>query len=110
VSEEIKDRFERFWDAYPKKVGKRDALLTFAMIDPDETLLARMLATIKAFSYTDNWQLEGGRYVPLAKNWLGGEHWEDEPPKTGINQTTDAEFAEFWEAACKRPFRTRREE
>ena len=113
VSEKTKEQFERFWSAYPKKVGRREALDAFCRIAPDEALLSRMIDTLRSFSESKQWRLEDGRYVPHPKRWLEGEHWTDEVGKTEETesfQRCDAEMAEYWEIAMNKPFRTHRED
>jgi hypothetical protein len=113
VSEKTREQFDRFWSAYPRKVGRRDAFLEFCRIAPDEELLARMLRTVKAFSESERWRMEGGRYVPNPKKWLEGEHWTDELDKTETAQGfqhSDAEMDLFFERALNKPFRTHRED
>ena len=40
--------FDRFWVAYPKKVGKEKARRAFEKLHPTEDLLGQMLEAIKA--------------------------------------------------------------
>ena len=71
--------FAAFWDAYPRKVDKPDARDVFAKIDPDETLLAKMIAAISRARAGDEWREEGGKYIPYPAKWLRRRRWEDEP-------------------------------
>jgi hypothetical protein len=112
-SEKAREQFERFWSAYPKKVGKREALDAFCRIAPDEALLSRMIDTLSLFSKSKQWTMEDGRYVPHPKKWLEGEHWTDELDKTETAQGfqhSDAEMDLFFERALNKPFRTHRED
>jgi hypothetical protein len=70
--------FEQFWSAYPRKMGKQDALKVFEKLAPDSTLLDLMLVALRAQSQLDQWQREGGKYIPHAATWLRGRRWEDE--------------------------------
>lgn len=75
------ERFDRFWMAYPRKENKQKALAAYLKLHPDETTLAAMLAAIERQKASDQWQEDGGRYIPHPTTWLNGRRWEDEPPK-----------------------------
>jgi hypothetical protein len=71
--------FQQFWDAYPRKVGKGDALKSWRRIKPSAGLLAKMIAAVRRTRETEeSWQREGGRFIPKAATWLNQERWEDE--------------------------------
>ena len=80
-------RFEVFWKAYPKKKSKGQAEKVFAKINPDEQLLATMLATIERAKKSEDWQKEGGQYIPYPATWLSAKGWEDEIQKGGQSGT-----------------------
>lgn len=69
--------FARFWAAYPRKEGKKDAREAFAGVHVDTDVLLQALERQKR---SDRWKKDGGRYVPSAASWLRGARWEDEPP------------------------------
>ena len=79
------DRFERFWKAYPKKVGKDAAKRAFGKRKPDETMLIAMLDAIVWQSRSEAWVKEGGAYIPNPATWLNQGRWQDEPG----NRSTD---------------------
>lgn len=70
--------FERFWQAYPKRKSRADAEKAFAKVNPDEQLLAVMLAAIAKAKTQADWQREGGKFVPYPASWLNGKRWLDE--------------------------------
>ena len=74
------DAFGRFWAAYPRKEGKKDAKEAFSKVTVDTDVLLQALDRQKR---SDRWKKEGGRYVPNAAAWLRGARWEDEPPPSG---------------------------
>lgn len=70
--------FERFWQIYPRKIAKADALKRWKLINPTEELVT---AIVKAVSS----QIEAGmlntteiRYCPHPTTWLNQHRWEDE--------------------------------
>lgn len=71
-------KFDRFWSAYPKKVGKKDAQGVFSKLKPTETLFSRMLEVIEKQKQSEQWKREGGRYIPNPATWLRQGRWDDE--------------------------------
>lgn len=74
---EIRDRFERFWASYPRKVGKGAAWRIWAKLRPDDALLTRMLAAVTEQRQSPQWRKDGGQYVPHPSTWLNQERWSD---------------------------------
>ena len=75
----VQEAFERFWTAYPRKVGKGRAEKLFVRLKPDHRLLDTMLTAIKQAKGSEQWQRDQGRYIPNPSTWLGQRRWEDEP-------------------------------
>ena len=71
-------RFDRFWKAYPKKVGKGAAEKSFAKYKPDDALTDTMIRSVEAHKHTTQWQRDGGQYIPNPATWLNQRRWEDE--------------------------------
>lgn len=69
--------FASFWSAYPKKVAKPAALKAFKSAKVKGEELAAMLADIAARAASDDWQKEGGKYVPNPATYLNQRRWED---------------------------------
>lgn len=78
------DAFDRFWAAYPLKVGKKKARDAFAKVKVSVDVL---LAALERQKKTEAWTKDGGKYIPHPTTWLNGERWEDEvkaaPPPGG---------------------------
>ena len=70
--------FDRFWEAYPRHVGKDPARKAFAKLKPDEALCKTMLTAIQRQKQSDQWQSDGGRYIPHPATWLNQHRWKDE--------------------------------
>jgi hypothetical protein len=70
--------FSQFWNTYPKKKSKGQAEKAFSNINPDEQLLATMIAKIEQAKKSEDWLKEGGRYIPHPATWLNSKCWEDE--------------------------------
>jgi hypothetical protein len=72
------EAFQTFWNAYPKKVCKAQAVKVFHKINPDTVLLEQILQAIEAQSRTEQWSKDGGQFIPNPAAWLNGRRWEDE--------------------------------
>lgn len=72
-------RFDAFWAAYPKKVGKSDALKAFTRLKVSDALLDTMLTAIQQQRASPQWTKDGGQYIPNPATWLRQGRWEDEP-------------------------------
>lgn len=88
----LQRRFEMFWKAYPKKVGKGAAEKAFAKAKPDDALTEKMLSAVEAAKRSSQWRKDGGQYIPNPATWLNQKRWEDElPEEAQITQPTLAE-------------------
>ena len=74
----IEELFLIFWKAYPKKVGKQDALKAFKKVNPSRELTEQMVSVIKEAEKTEQWTKENGRYIPNPSTWLNQGRWEDD--------------------------------
>ncbi len=67
--------FEKFWSAYPKKVGKGSAKKAFSRVKvPVETLLT----AVERQKCSVQWSKDNGQYIPNPATWLNQGRWEDE--------------------------------
>lgn len=84
----LEQRFDEFWAAYPKKVGKKAALASWKKVKPDTELFDKIMTAIGRAKATWQWQRENGRYIPNPKTWLNEGRWDDEyeeGPTNGLN-------------------------
>ena len=76
MTAELQDRFDRFYGAYPRKTGRKEAGAVFARLQPDETQLTEMLAALErekvAGKHADR------QYIKHPATWLNKGCWEDE--------------------------------
>ncbi len=70
--------FDRFWEKYPKRKSKGQAMTAWKIIEPDEQLVEAMISKIKRAKTSDAWVKEGGRFIPHPATWLNAMGWEDE--------------------------------
>jgi len=75
------DGFDHFWQKYPNKVAKANALKVWKKMKPDGSLLAKILASLEVAKNSDGWKKDDGRFIPHPTTWLNGRRWEDEIAK-----------------------------
>jgi hypothetical protein len=74
-----KTPFEEFWSAYPRKVGKDDALKAWNKLKPTKELLGLALTALSWQCLQETWRKDGGQFVPYPATWLNRGSWKDEP-------------------------------
>lgn len=70
--------FAVFWDVYPRRRGKADALKAWKALKPDAELVERILASVERARASPDWRKEGGKFIPYPATWLRRHGWEDE--------------------------------
>jgi len=81
-------QFEFFWNAYPKKAGKPEALKSWLKLKPDDELVDRIISGAKGYAkYCQMKQTEQG-FIKNAQGWLNGRRWEDVLALPDISQKT----------------------
>ncbi len=76
VKKTFPEGFETFWEAYPKKVAKADALKVWEKLKPDDDLLRQISDALSWQTKSELWQIK--KYIPNPDKWLRGRRWEDE--------------------------------
>jgi hypothetical protein len=72
------DEFEVFWNAYPRRIGKGDALKAWMKRNGSLPGLDVVLKAIESARQSDQWQKENGRFIPYPATWLNRGSWADE--------------------------------
>ena len=78
------DRFEEFWNYYPKKLSKAQALKAWKLAikrKPD----SEIIELAKAYSLG---KLPDVQFIPLASTWLNNDRWDD----VDISKSQPSEF------------------
>ena len=70
--------FERFWAAYPRKVGKQAAERAWARIEPSPEFADKLLTALELQKQQPGWLEDNGQFIPHASSWLNGGRWTDE--------------------------------
>lgn len=77
-SEDIElSRFDAFWEAYPRKVGKDAARKAFDKRKPNDELTERMIQAVSAQRSSEQWRKDGGQFIPHPSTWLNEGRWQD---------------------------------
>lgn len=79
-TEHTEKSFDAFWERYPRKTAKAEALRAWKRLRPSPGLVAQILVAVDAQSRSSQWREQEGRYVPHGATWLRGRRWEDQLP------------------------------
>ena len=73
-----KEKFDTFYKAYPRKVGKANVEKWFSKNNPDEKLFATIMKQLMIFKKSPDWLKDNGQFIPYPSTWLNQKRWEDE--------------------------------
>lgn len=81
--------FERFWLAYPKKVGKESARKVWARIKRPAETIELVLSALGWQVESEQWRKNAGQFIPNPSTYLNQQRWLDEPVvKPGMPKLT----------------------
>ena len=72
------ENFDAFWSAYPKKAGKDAAKKAFAKRKFDEQAFAKVMSALNEQKASEQWQKDGGQFIPHPATWLNQGRFDDE--------------------------------
>lgn len=72
-----RERFERFWSAYPRRESRARAEEAWRELSPNEDLTDKILEAVKAACTSDP-RFQSRQYIPHPANWLSRREWESE--------------------------------
>jgi len=78
------EEFERFWQAYPntypgRRVNKKGALRKWKVMKLEQKAKL-VISNLEQWKKTDQWQSEGGKFIPMICTWMNRQPWEDADP------------------------------
>lgn len=82
------EAFKTFWSAYPKKAGKDAAKKAFDKRKFDEQAFAKVMAALNEQKASEQWQKDGGKFIPHPATWLNQGRFEDELGGSGQYKPT----------------------
>ena len=83
--ETYKEKFETFYKAYPRKVGKANVEKWFNKNKPDDKLFELMMRKLEIFKKSPDWFKDNGQFIPYPTTWLNQKRWEDEIVVNGMD-------------------------
>lgn len=101
-STEPPEAFAAFWEEYPRKDSKQEALKSWLKLNPTFELAEHIIRHVRQRKLTWDWQKDGGQFVPHAATFLNQRRWEDpispgKPPATSRAEPRDTcTFADLW--------------
>lgn len=81
-------RFLRFWEVYPRKLGKSEARRVFQRLPPSEEFLGELCRAVGVWKASSQWAKENGQFIPYPATFLKRRLWED-LPETGGSAPAD---------------------
>lgn len=75
ISSVFDKKFEDFWTAYPKKVGKKNSKAQFVKLKPDDEMFGQIMRGLMLYKQTE--QVKTG-YIRDPERWIRDRRWEDE--------------------------------
>ena len=70
-------RFNEFWNLYPKKVGKEAARKSWNKVHPDQALFNKIMQSIAEAKASEQWRKQNGQFIPIPATWLNQGRWDD---------------------------------
>lgn len=77
--------FNQFWDKYPNKKAKKDAIKAWGKIKLNDDLFNLIIESLKKHKKSVNWVKDGGNFIPYPATWLNGERWNDEVEEAQVD-------------------------
>ena len=100
---QIISQFEQFWVAYPRKVDRSKAQNAFNKVKPDDDLFAVIMESLDKHKLCEQWQREGGRFIPYPATWLNNRRWESEVDAPKPKQEASYDLEQFEREALYAP-------
>lgn len=87
-------RFDQFWERYPKKKSKGAAEKAWVKIGPDDLLTKRIMAGLEKARASPEWKKDNGQFIPYPASWLNAKGWEDEFTSSAVQVRKDTPKAQ----------------
>lgn len=84
--------FNRFWQAYPRKVAKQEALRAWKKLKPNEDFVSMLLIALEKFKQSPQWIKDNGQFIPYPATWLNGRRWEEVEEQSAQTAPVSYEF------------------
>lgn len=81
LKKEYMCKFDEFYNLYPKKRAKKKAIESWMKLKMDNDLFNKIIESLRHDINSEDWNKEGGQFIPLPATWLNQERWEDSHEK-----------------------------
>jgi hypothetical protein len=72
------DDFLKFWECYPKKIGKDAAWKAWIKRNGDRPEISSLIKSLSIHKVSPGWTKESGQFIPNPATWLNQGRWADE--------------------------------
>jgi len=76
-NEGVLDDFIKFWETYPRKESKKDAVGAWVKLSPDKDLFSIILSSVIAHKF-ESVQWKSKQYIPYPGSFIRGRMWDNE--------------------------------
>lgn len=94
--------FDRFWASYPRKDSKHPAYLKYVLAmkkcrndGERERLEADILRAVRVQRESEQWNKDGGRFIPMAVTWINQRRWEDVDSERASSEASERTVADI---------------
>jgi len=71
------EKFNEFWSEYPRKDNKTTARKVYKKAMKSGDISEAILYGLRKYKQSEQWNRDGGKYIPMAATWLNQCRWED---------------------------------
>jgi len=87
LTPEQQEWFDSFWEAYPVKKDKTQAIKAWKKLKVNPALWEVILDGLRRYKQTDQWTKDDGAFIPHPSTWLHRRRWEDDITERSNNGT-----------------------
>lgn len=80
----IEKRFDDFWKAYPKKVGKAAVYKAWKRLSPNQELFDKIMSSLEWQKKSEQWTKSNGQFIPNPLTWINQGRWDNEPMQSAV--------------------------
>ena len=97
------NRFDDFWQMYPRKTDKKKAQAAWSRLKPTDDLAIKIITNVSNRLASGEW-VKGSQYIPHPTTYLNGSRWDDEAQAPDDNRTSREKRNEAIAADSKAKF------
>lgn len=81
------ERFEGFWEYYPRKIKRDRAVRAWDKLKPSDSLIDSMGKALRIQVHFWSATQTDRQFIPHASTWLNGRRWEDDPAEYVVTES-----------------------